>query len=224
MKSEWVRITICVLIGLCGLSCIFIAQDRLVPDTLSKTLMVVGGFIVVLSSLLIRGRFSTHPQSRIMAKLGKAADALLEWETQLEKQQVAFDEAVRQLDQREQRLTEKLVTYHSWAEFPEPMDVSIQGEQVTAGELAEKDAETLELLNAETQRIFDAILANRYSIDGQVQLELLRDEALELANRVARIYQPDSKAPLLETSSEQILVAAGRICICLLYTSDAADE
>ncbi|MFL2871318.1 MAG: hypothetical protein ACJZ8O_11300 [Pirellulaceae bacterium] len=220
MKSEWVRIAICVLIGLCGLSCIFIAQDRLVPDTLSKTLMAVGGAVVVLSSLLIRGRFSTRPQSRIMAKLGKAADPLLEWETQLEKQQAAFDEAVRQLDLREQRLTEKLVTYHSWAEFPEPVDVSIEGEQVTAGELAEKDAETLDLLNEETQRIFDAILANRYSTDGQVQLELLRDEAMGLANRVARIYQPDSKAPLLETSSEQILVAAGRICIQMMVAVD----
>ena len=182
--------------------------------------MVVGGLIIVGSSLLIRGRFSRARQSRIIARLGDAAEPLLEWESQLEKQQESFDELVRQLDQREKRLTEKLVTYHSWAEFPEPMDVTIDGEQVTAGELAEKDSQTLELLNVETQRIFDAILANQYSSDGQVQLELLRDEALDLANRVARIYQPDSKQPLLETSSEQILVAAGRICIQMMVAVD----
>ena len=66
--------------------------------------------------------------------------------------------------------------------------------------MSERDRRLFELLEAESQRLFEKILNSEFSREGRVQADLIRDEALRLVTSVAAIYRPDLKEPLLETS------------------------
>jgi HAMP domain-containing protein len=116
-----------------------------------------------------------------------------------------------QIEVRDRELTERLKTFHEWMEFPQPVNLSDDEEiSESTTEVAAQDKELLALLEKESQRVFDRVLANEYSVGGQVQFPLIRDEATELVRRIAQIYQPESVEPLLETSVAQILHAASR--------------
>ena len=146
-------------------------------------------------------------------------------EAALQQRDESLQQLARQLDRREQSLANKLVTFHEWMEFPEPVDLNeLPGDEECEelGELVEKDHQVIDLLESETERIFNAILENQFVRDGDFQPQLLRDEVFELANRVARIYHPDPDAqwPLLETSAEQIMVATSRAAMQLLVVID----
>ncbi len=154
-----------------------------------------------------------------------AEDPTEQLEVALQQRDESLQQLARQLDRREQSLANKLVTFHEWMEFPEPVDLNeLPGDQEREelGELVEKDHQVIELLESETERIFNAILENQFVRDGDFQPQLLRDEVFELANRVARIYHPDpaAKWPLLETSAEQIMVATSRAAMQLLVVID----
>ncbi|HTN73933.1 MAG TPA: hypothetical protein VL096_01755 [Pirellulaceae bacterium] len=127
----------------------------------------------------------------------------------------------KQIDAREQALSGKLTTFHEWMEFPQPLDLSspLPGDAELT-ELARKDRLLNELLQAETQRVYDDILANKYVVQGEFQSRLVRDDTLALVRRVARIYQPSVEEPLLETSLAQILRAASRACLQILMLLD----
>lgn len=80
-------------------------------------------------------------------------------------------------------------------------------------ELSDKDREVNELLEAEAGRVYEAIRNDEYRIDGQVNLERIRNDVLDLVQRIARVYSPNSANPLLETSFEKLARAASRICL-----------
>jgi hypothetical protein len=122
---------------------------------------------------------------------------------------------------REQRLNDRLLTFHEWMEFPQPAavaDDAASREELAA--MAAKDRELLALLDAETELLFNKILQNRYVQDGQVQPLLMRQDAVELIVKVARLYQPGAEQPLLETSIERILRSASRISLQMLVLLD----
>ena len=181
-------------------------------------------------SFLMRKHLSDRPGSQVLSQLGEQADPLLAWEQELEEQKEAMGLLARQLDQRHARLSQKLIAYHEWSEFPPPVDLEdglqaaiTRGDLPTAeslSELAEKDRQTIELLEQEAKRVFENILQNKYSIEGELQIQLLRNEALGIAEAVARIYQPEAKFPLMETSAEQIMFAASRVCLQTLVVMD----
>ncbi len=131
--------------------------------------------------------------------------------------ETALQELAAQLDRREQALASQMVTYHEWMEFPRPTDLSdtVETDEQLA-ELVELDRQAIELLENVSKEIFDAILENRYSVDGKFQPSLLMQQAWQLADQVARIYQPSSDNPLLETSTEQIFYAISRACLQFL--------
>ncbi|MEO2020210.1 MAG: hypothetical protein ABGX05_00175, partial [Pirellulaceae bacterium] len=131
--------------------------------------------------------------------------------------ETALQELAGQLDRREQALASQMVTYHEWMEFPRPTDLSDPVETTEQlAELVELDRQVIELLESVSKEIFDAILENRYSVDGKFQPSLLVQQAWQLADQVARIYQPSSENPLLETSTEQIFYAISRACLQFL--------
>ena len=49
-----------------------------------------------------------------------------------------------------------------------------------------------------------------------MDLNTIREEALQMIQQVAKIYNPDSQNPLLETSLDQLARAASRICLHVL--------
>lgn len=125
-----------------------------------------------------------------------------------------------ELTRREQELDNRLLVFHEWMEFPTPPTAQPQRTDDDWLEISQRDQRLLEFLEEESRRIFDKIQANEYSIDGQVQLDAIRKEALRLFTSVAQIYRPDLAEPLLETSAEKILRAASRTCLQLLVLTE----
>ena len=166
-------------------------------------------------------------------RLGDDRQQLEKLNAAIEKQ---FAEQGARLDQREKSLAARFLTYHEWTEFPQPLDLRQPGSQLPGlsahdprlhgptdqqlGDLVKKDRQVLELLKAETKILYDNILSNRYSQDGKVQLQVLRDDAYLLMTRVARIYQPAAEHPLLETSVALVIRAASRACLHFLVVLD----
>ena len=146
-------------------------------------------------------------------------------EEALEQQQESLEHLAQQLNRREQLLTNKLVTFREWMEFPEPLDLNRPVPEEPPEELADlvaRDREMIQLLEGETERIFNAILKKKYDDGNTFQPGLLWEEIYQLANNVARIYHPNAntKFPLLETSAEQVLVASSRIALQMLVVID----
>jgi hypothetical protein len=135
--------------------------------------------------------------------------------------QQELDQQAGRLEQREQAFAERLITYHEWMEFPQPIEMSQPpaAEPVLA-ELARQDRQVQEILKAETRVLYDNIRQNKYASEGRVLLPVIRDDLLALITRVARVYQPTVEQPLLEVSLERVLRAASRASLQMLVVLD----
>ncbi len=141
-------------------------------------------------------------------------------ELRLAMQDELKQEAIR-IGKREQNLADRLVTYHEWMEFPQPLELGkTPVDDARLVELAKKDREMLELLKAETKLLYDRILQNKYAPEGQVLLPAIRDDVVSLVNRVARIYQPLVEQPLLEASLTRVFRAISRASLQMLVVLD----
>jgi hypothetical protein len=122
-----------------------------------------------------------------------------------------------ELARREQELSNRLLLFHEWMEFPVAETIQQPDRSLDDwSKNSERDRRLFALLESESQRLFEKIRKNEYSRDGRVQVDLIRDEALRLVKSVAAIYRPDLEDPLLDTSCEKVLRAASRICLQLL--------
>lgn len=141
-------------------------------------------------------------------------------ELRLAMQQELTQQASR-LDKREQALADRLVTYHEWMEFPQPINLSLgPKEEAELSELARKDRQLLDLLKEETQLLYDRIWENKYAPEGVVKLPLVRDDLVSLITRVARVYQPAVEQPLLEASLPRVARAISRSSLHALVLLD----
>lgn len=132
----------------------------------------------------------------------------------------ALKEQQAQLEKRELELMNRLAVYHEWMEFPEPVDLAQAPSDAELAQLAGKDRELQALLAEAAEKLFNDILQNRYAPEGKVSLALIREDAIELTQRVARIYQADADQTLLQTNIEDILRASSRACLQLLTVLD----
>jgi hypothetical protein len=144
---------------------------------------------------------------------------------QFEELQMAVQEELKQeagrLGKREQALADRLVTYHEWMEFPQPLELGHTPlDDARLAELAKKDREMMDLLKAETKILYDNILQNKYLIEGRVSLPAIRDDVVVLVTKVARIYQPTVEQPLLEASLTRVLRALSRASLQMLVVLD----
>lgn len=121
-----------------------------------------------------------------------------------------LNELAARIDQRQRQLNERLKTFHEWMEFPQPLNLRTDRPSETSDLLAEKDRRLNQLLDEESERVFDKILNGKYTIDGKLQIEQIQIEATDLIRRIAAIYRPAARDPLLETSVAQILHASSR--------------
>jgi hypothetical protein len=164
-------------------------------------------------------------RASVEAEHGRIAEEQFRLEEARRTIQHELGEQASRLDQREQSLAARLTAYHEWLEFPAPVDLAtpLREPPATDSELAElvrKDRRLNELLQDETRILFENILKNRYAKDGQFLTEVLRDDLQVLITKVARIYQPNVERPLLETSLERVLRAAGRASLQFLVVLD----
>jgi hypothetical protein len=70
--------------------------------------------------------------------------------------------------------------------------------------LVERDRELIALIEAESQRAFDRVLANRYAAESGINTALILSDLRDFIEQVARLYRPESEDPLLETEIELI--------------------
>ncbi|QDU27603.1 hypothetical protein ETAA8_26910 [Anatilimnocola aggregata] len=152
------------------------------------------------------------------ARIARLKADMAEQQALVQKQ---FEQQASQLDVREQALAKRLLTFHEWMEFPEPL--SLASGPAPAGnisDLVRKDRQLMELLKQETQVLYDNIISNKYLIEGQFQPVLVRDDAHQLVLKVARLYQPSAEQPLLEVSLDQIVRASSRGALNILIVLD----
>ena len=121
----------------------------------------------------------------------------------------------QRLDERERDLVSRFARFHEFLEYPIE-DVHAERTSGQLQQLCEQDRRVRQLLEREGERIYEKIRQNGYSVDGKPDVLLMRDEALQLVQQVAKIYKPNSMNPLLETSFEQLARAASRICLHVL--------
>ena len=131
-----------------------------------------------------------------------------------------LESRAKDIDQREVKLSNRLVAFQEWLEYPGA--AAVEGETEAAplatAELSAQDQQVIDLLDAEAKRLYEKLQEGYYQPDGQLDQTLIRDDAMELITRVAKIYQPDSENPLLETSVSDLLRAGSRVCLHLLIT------
>lgn len=70
--------------------------------------------------------------------------------------------------------------------------------------LVEKDRELISLIESESQRAFDRVLANRYAAENGINTGLIFSDLRDFVAQVADLYRPGSEDPLLETEIELI--------------------
>ncbi len=198
-----------------------------------QVMVYVGGLVALAGSLLFRRELSMteleverlrHELQEENSRLEEDRKAFATLQQEVEGQ---FDEQGRKLDKREEELASRLVAYHEWMEFPQPIDIRqadnppddpISDERVS--DLARKDRLMMDLLKDETRILYDNITSNKYVVDGKFSPAILRDDAYELVGKVARIYQPDVEQPLLETKLPLVIRAASRACLHFLVLID----
>ena len=149
--------------------------------------------------------------------LAEKMDHLKEERSSLEKARKAMSaELTRRsqvIQQRESDLFQRLMTFHEWMEFPEGLPVEDTPDQQ---ERFEKDQAVMNLIRRRTEQLFEDIRNKAYQPDGRFEKGRLMMDMMGLMESVARIYQPDSENPLLETNVELLLRAANRIALQLL--------
>lgn len=158
-------------------------------------------------------------------RLGDEENRLLMERSQFEQLRVAVQHELSQetdrLNKREQALSNRLVTYHEWMEFPQPLDLRHTAlDDARLADLAAKDRQLNELLKAETRTLYDSILANKYAPDGRVLLPVIRDDIVSLVLRAARIYQPDVEHPFVDASLTRVFRAISRASLQMLVVLD----
>lgn len=192
-----------------------------------QLLIYLGVAAVIASAFWFRRQLSAEEQEierlrqEVAREEARIAQQRLDFEEQQKQLQKQFEQQAGQLDAREEALAKRLLTFHEWMEFPEPL--SLAAGPAPAGnisELVRKDRQLMELLKAETQILYENITQNKYVVDGKLVPLLIRDDAQQLVLKVARLYQPTAENPLLEVSLDQVMRAASRGSLNLLIVLD----
>ena len=120
-----------------------------------------------------------------------------------------FEEQAERIEERNRDLLERSAIFQEFSEYPQEQDVASDG----MSRMSEADRRVNEMLEAEAERVYEKIRANGYTVDGNVDVDQIRDEVFDLVRRVAAVYSPDSDNPILETSFEQLARSVSRICL-----------
>jgi len=129
-----------------------------------------------------------------------------------------LDQRAEQLNSREVALTDRLVQFQEWNEYPTP---GADNRETTAPALlVEQDQRVIEILDDEAKLVYSRLKDGYYNPERTLNPDLMRDQVIDLVTRVAKVYRPDAENPLMETSVDQMLRAGSRACLHLLIVLD----
>jgi hypothetical protein len=196
------------------------------------SLYEVGPFAGGLLALILLHFFLKHPAAEGCTESGKLTDGM---KLEVEREKIAQDRAelerlqqeieqqldqrAEQLNSREVALTDRLVQFQEWNEYPQPGDGSLETTTAPAL-LVEQDQRVIEILDDEAKLVYSRLKDGYYNPEGTLNPNLMRDQVIDLVTRVAKVYRPDAKNPLMETSVDQMLRAGSRACLHLLIVLD----
>ncbi len=137
------------------------------------------------------------------------------------------------IDLQERKLADRFRAIHEWMDYPVMLDFQTgnqfpdqriyrQGAEHTPAtrQRSREDQQVREILDAQAELIYEKIRGNNYALEGRFQPLMLRDDLLDLASRIARVFQPELQQPLLNTTPEQLARALNRIGLHLLVVMD----
>lgn len=149
-------------------------------------------------------------------KLAQERSELDRLKAEIEQQ---LDQRAEQLNSREVALTDRLVQFQEWNEYPQPDGDSTTNKTAPAL-LVEQDQRVIEILDDEAKLVYLRLKDGYYNPEGALNPDLVRDQVFDLITRVAKVYRPDAENPLMETSVDQMLRAGSRACLHLLIVLD----
>jgi len=174
---------------------------------------VVGvGAIVGLASLYFLRAKTAAPAGTLAAEREKLQQEREEFERWQKAQAAVFQTQSSRIEERNRDLLERSARFQELAEYP-ACDHKALVEHSTSAQFSAQDQQVNLLLEREAERVYEKIRKNDYTVNGVVDLSTIRGEVLDLIQRVARIYSPNSANPLLETSFEQLARSVSRICL-----------
>mgnify|MGYP003667108602 CR=1 FL=1 len=125
----------------------------------------------------------------------------------------------RRLELRELRLARQTRTSRLVADdYLDLLETNPSDEDLDA--LVGQDRKLITLIEEESQLAFDRILQNRYAAQEGVDTGLILADLRDFVEKVARLYQPDSKDILLETEIELIAKSFSSASLHLLMVVD----
>jgi hypothetical protein len=224
-KSRWHIFPVtCLLISVL-LICLTAFYVSPLPGNLQWIFYASG--MLSLSALFIFRRELHTAESELEKKktaLEKDRQVFSEEKEELVRERKKFAQEIEQksldIRKKEKLLSQKLMTFHEWAEFPsapasENTSPEISPEE-SHREFQQLDQAVVKLIRERTDLVFEKIRQNNYQENGHFRKEGLVEDISDLIRDVARIYHPESENPLLETSVEQLLRSLNRIALQLL--------
>lgn len=133
-------------------------------------------------------------------------NALIEREQRLEIRELQLARQTRVLQMANEDYVDVLQTE------PDPEELEL---------LVETDRKLIALIEKESQRAFDRVLANRYAAEHGVNSQLILEDIHAFVEEVARLYRPDSDDPLFETEIELIAKSLSSTALHLLVVVDS---
>ncbi len=127
----------------------------------------------------------------------------------------SVDDDVHGFENRRKEFEQRLMTYHEWMEFPKLDEWSSL--QRAPQEIDDRDRLMIAKVQEAADRVLEGFRTDRFSENGRFEPRLLVNDMAEFVADVARVYQPQAKEPLLETSLEKLLKATNHISLQLLF-------
>ncbi len=137
-----------------------------------------------------------------------------EEEDKLQQRVQEIEQQYKRLKKKEDEVKKSLLQYQQYLEMP---DDKGWGAQVTEGDF---DEEIARLLDEKVEVIFDKLAKNKYKEKDVFRNDVLITDVVDLIESIARIHNPGSEHPLLETSIENLLRSLNRLSLQLLVLID----
>ena len=147
--------------------------------------------------------------------LWKAEDQEVRAEEELiEVARDAIHSEAARLDDKRLELEKRVLAYGEWMEFPDFEE--LRTADWTAVTRTEQDEEVARLLAEESDVVLARFSDGTYFEDRKFQTRLLLLDLFGFVERIAKVYQPESERPLLETNLEALLKAINRASLQII--------
>lgn len=172
-------------------------------------------FLVIGTLTAASAAFYRYRLTREQSEASALTEEIRDERQQLLSLQQTLEEDMLSFEKQRQSFETRLMTFHEFTEFPSVEQFSEPDDEPE--EVSARDRAVLELVQDTADRIIDKFQGDDYYEDGEFQPMLLLNELIEFIESVARIYQPESKRPLLETSIETLLKSLNHITLQLMF-------